>query len=103
MVDHSSTTSELKKKSGKFKHPFTINPENGLKKHNPFSTIILQVKPLTDYNGRFVELVYNPRNGLERALSRAWRFIMPYLAFVTYRVHVEKAREMGNASICFDS
>lgn len=44
-----------------------------------------------------MELVFNPRTGYERMLSKTLRFIHPYLAFVTYRFHVEKAREAGIA------
>ncbi len=42
-----------------------------------------------------MELVFNPRNNVEQYVSKALRFIHPYLAFVTYRFHVEKAREIG--------
>lgn len=42
-----------------------------------------------------MELVFNPRNNVEQYVSQALRFIHPYLAFVTYRFHVEKAREAG--------
>jgi hypothetical protein len=42
-----------------------------------------------------MELVFNPRNNMEKYVSQALRFIHPYLAFVTYRFHVEKAREAG--------
>ena len=44
---------------------------------------------------RWLELVFNPRNNVERYASHALRFIHPYLAFVTYRFHVEKSREIG--------
>jgi hypothetical protein len=48
--------------------------------------------------------VFNPRNNVERYASQALRFIHPYLAFVTYRFHVEKSREIGKfeemISIC---
>ena len=43
----------------------------------------------------WVELVFNPRNRFEQKCSEVLRFIHPYLAFVTYRFHVEKAREAG--------
>lgn len=46
------------------------------------------------YTG-WVELVFNPRNGLEQAVSQTMKFIHPYLFFITYRFHVEKAREAG--------
>ena len=42
-----------------------------------------------------MELVFNPRNNVEKYVSSALRFIHPYLAFVTYRFHVEKSREIG--------
>uniref|UniRef100_A0A7S3ID22 Uncharacterized protein n=1 Tax=Strombidium inclinatum TaxID=197538 RepID=A0A7S3ID22_9SPIT len=42
-----------------------------------------------------VELVFNPRNKWEMTLSKTMRFIHPYLAFFTYRFHVEKARDAG--------
>lgn len=44
---------------------------------------------------RWLELVFSPRNQVEQAVSKAIRFLNPYLAFVTYRFHVEKAREIG--------
>lgn len=44
---------------------------------------------------RWIELVFNPRNRAEEVVSKTLRFIHPYLAFVTYRFHVEKARESG--------
>lgn len=44
---------------------------------------------------RYVELYFAPRNGFERAASKCLLFIHPYLAFCTYRFHVEKAREIG--------
>lgn len=43
----------------------------------------------------WLELVFNPRNKVEQFVSKTLRFIHPYLAFVTYRFHVEKARESG--------
>jgi len=49
---------------------------------------------LTEYF-RWVELVFNPRNQFESYVSTALRAIHPYLAFITYRFHVEKAREAG--------
>ncbi len=42
-----------------------------------------------------MELVFNPRNKWEVTLSKTMRFIHPYLAFFTYRFHVEKARDAG--------
>jgi len=44
---------------------------------------------------RWMELVFNPRNNMEKYISQTLRFIHPYLAFVTYRFHVEKSREIG--------
>lgn len=46
------------------------------------------------YQG-MVELVFNPKNRLEQYVSNAMRFMHPYLNFITYRFHVEKAREAG--------
>ena len=43
----------------------------------------------------WIELVFNPRTRFEQYVSEAMRFIHPYLFFVTYRFHVEKAREAG--------
>ena len=43
----------------------------------------------------WIELCFNPRTRLEQYISEAMRFIHPYLFFVTYRFHVEKAREAG--------
>ena len=43
----------------------------------------------------WIELVFNPRTRVEQYVSEALRFIHPYLFFVTYRFHVEKAREAG--------
>lgn len=45
-----------------------------------------------------MELVFNPRTTTEKYISQALRFIHPYLAFVTYRFHVEKSREIGKCS-----
>lgn len=42
-----------------------------------------------------MEIVFNPRNNAEKYVSQTLRFIHPYLAFVTYRFHVEKSREIG--------
>ena len=46
----------------------------------------------------WIELVFNPRTRVEQYLSEALRFIHPYLFYVTYRFHVEKAREAGKCS-----
>jgi hypothetical protein len=42
-----------------------------------------------------LELVFNPRSNTEKYISQTLRFIHPYLAFITYRFHVEKSREIG--------
>lgn len=42
-----------------------------------------------------MELYVNPRNKFERYVSRAMRVVLPYLNYITYRFHVEKAREGG--------
>ena len=39
--------------------------------------------------------MFNPRNPVEKAVGDVVRFVHPYLAFVTYKFHVEKAREIG--------
>jgi hypothetical protein len=43
----------------------------------------------------WIEMLFNPRNAVEQRISQFMRFIHPYLAFITYRFHVEKAREIG--------
>lgn len=43
----------------------------------------------------WIELVFNPRTRAQQYMSEAMRFIHPYLCYVTYRFHVEKAREAG--------
>ena len=43
----------------------------------------------------WIELCFAPRNKVESYISNAIKFIHPYLFFVTYRFHVEKAREGG--------
>ena len=43
----------------------------------------------------WVELVFNPRTRVEQYLSNTLRFIHPYLFHITYKFHVEKAREAG--------
>ena len=43
----------------------------------------------------WIELCFNPRTRFEQYISEAMRFIHPYLFFITYRFHVEKAREAG--------
>lgn len=46
------------------------------------------------YQG-WVELVFSPRNQVEKFFSETIKFIHPYLFFITYRFHVEKARDAG--------
>ena len=46
----------------------------------------------------WIELVFSPRSRFEQYVSDALRFIHPYLFFITYRFHVEKAREAGKFS-----
>jgi hypothetical protein len=43
--------------------------------------------------------VFNPRNKVEQYLSKSLRALHPYLSFVTYRFHVEKAREAGKFNL----
>jgi hypothetical protein len=43
----------------------------------------------------WVEILFNPRSPVEKFVADVMRFIHPYLAFVTYRFHVEKARDAG--------
>lgn len=43
----------------------------------------------------FMELVFHPRSSFELYLSKAWRIAMPYLASMTYKHHVEEARDGG--------
>ena len=40
-------------------------------------------------------MLFNPRSPVEQRVSQVMRFLHPYLAFITYRFHVEKAREIG--------
>lgn len=42
-----------------------------------------------------IELVFNPRTRVEQYLSQTIRFVNPYLFAMTYKFHVEKAREGG--------
>ncbi len=49
---------------------------------------------------RWMELVFNPRNNMEKYVSQTLRFLHPYLAFITYRFHVEKSREIGKFYPC---
>lgn len=43
-----------------------------------------------------VRVSFQSKKLMESAISKTLRFIHPYLSFVTYRFHVEKAREAGN-------
>lgn len=48
----------------------------------------------------WIELVFNPRSRVEQVVSEAIRFVHPYLFYITYRFHVEKAREAGKSHLC---
>lgn len=39
--------------------------------------------------------MFNPRNKVELYAGNMLKFFHPYIAFITYRFHVEKARENG--------
>jgi len=39
--------------------------------------------------------VFNPQNAWERQVSKFVIFMSPYMAMLTYRFHVQKAREIG--------
>lgn len=43
----------------------------------------------------WVELVFNPRTQMEKYVSDAMKFAHPYIFAMTYKFHVEKAREVG--------
>jgi len=43
----------------------------------------------------WIEILFNPRNQVEQAVASAMTFVHPYLAWCTYRFHVEKSREIG--------
>lgn len=43
----------------------------------------------------WIELLFNPRNRFESAVSSTMRSLYPYIAYFTYRFHVEKSREIG--------
>lgn len=73
--DHSNTTLELEVELGKFSK-------------NCFNNFRV-------FQNRWIELLFNPRNKFEQTISDFMRFFHPYLAFITYRFHVEKAREIG--------
>jgi hypothetical protein len=40
-------------------------------------------------------MLFSPRNATEMRISQFMRFVHPYIAWVTYRFHVEKSREIG--------
>jgi len=42
--------------------------------------------------------MFSPKNRFEEVCGQALRFINPYLSFVTYRFHVEKARDAGKSN-----
>ena len=44
-------------------------------------------------------MLFNPRNQLEVYISNVMRFVHPYIAFITYRFHVEKSREIGKSTL----
>jgi len=43
----------------------------------------------------WIEMLFSPRNATEMRISQFMRFVHPYIAWVTYRFHVEKSREIG--------
>lgn len=43
----------------------------------------------------WIEILFNPKNSVEAAVADVVRFVHPYIAWITYRFHVEKAREIG--------
>lgn len=51
----------------------------------------------------WVELVFHPRGRVEEFISKALRFIHPYLFYVTLRFHAEKAREGGKSNVAFEA
>jgi hypothetical protein len=44
--------------------------------------------------------VFNPRTRVEQYISDAMKFAHPYIFAMTYKFHVEKAREAGKY-LCF--
>ena len=48
----------------------------------------------------WIELVFNPRTRVEQYISDAMKFAHPYIFAMTYKFHVEKAREAGKY-LCF--
>lgn len=47
-------------------------------------------------------MLFNPRGKVETYASQFIRFCHPYIAFITYRFHVEKAREAGKYLFLLD-
>jgi hypothetical protein len=45
----------------------------------------------------WIELCFSPRTKVEEYVAGAMKFVHPYLFFITYRFHVEKAREGGKS------
>ena len=43
----------------------------------------------------WVEVLFNLRIPVEKLIADVMRFVQPYLEFVSYRFHVEKARDAG--------
>jgi hypothetical protein len=43
----------------------------------------------------WIEILFNPRNQVEQAMASMMTFVHPYLAWCTYKFHVEKSREIG--------
>ena len=43
----------------------------------------------------WVDLYFNPTTRAERAISTMQRFIHPYLFHITYKFHVQQARDVG--------
>ena len=46
----------------------------------------------------WIELVFNPQTRAEQYASQFLRFVHPYLFHITYKFHVEKAREAGKCT-----
>lgn len=79
LEDLSNTTSEIRDTEGKSTYSDS-GEVPGLKK----LTLL-----------RWLELMYNPRNQVEAFVGKFIHVTMPYLNWITYRFHVEKAREGG--------
>lgn len=43
----------------------------------------------------WLDLVFNPKSPVEQFVGNALRTMHPYIAYFTYRFHVEKCRESG--------